>query len=118
MGATISPSWMGTGTGVGQRENGFEAREDADIVEVVLLTLSVEDCRDLRRKGVEGRRKVGKTLGSAFGSVCLRKNDIFKGVDAATLNVRVDLYTDECAKVDVSRCLLVSARASGGLHVT
>ena len=47
--------------GVGAARKGFEDVEDVDIFEMVL---SVLDWRDLRRKGIEGRRKVGKTEGT------------------------------------------------------
>ena len=40
---------------------------------VVLAVESFEACRDLRRKGREGARKVGKNAGLAWGSDGLRK---------------------------------------------
>lgn len=63
------------GTGVGERVNGFEEMElDVDARELVDSIESVEDCRDLRRKGTDGRRYVGKMLGYAWGSLGLRKS--------------------------------------------
>lgn len=59
--------------GVGAATNGFEDVEDVDAFESVL---SVLDWRDLRRKGMDGRRKVGKTDGTAWGSEGLRRKDI------------------------------------------
>ena len=38
--------------------------EDVEIFESLLSVLSVLDWRDLRRKGMDGRRKVGKTEGT------------------------------------------------------
>ncbi len=37
---------------------------------------SVLDCRDRRRKGMEGRRKVEKRVGAGCGSEGLRRKDI------------------------------------------
>jgi hypothetical protein len=47
--------------GVGAARKGFE---DVDEVEIFESVLSVLDWRDLRRKGMDGRRKVGKTEGT------------------------------------------------------
>jgi hypothetical protein len=58
---------------------GFEDVEDAELFESVL---SVLDWRDLRRKGMDGRRKVGKTEGTVWGSEGLRKKDIGFAVNA------------------------------------
>jgi hypothetical protein len=38
--------------------------EDVGEVEMFVSVLSVLDWRDLRRKGMDGRRKVGKTEGT------------------------------------------------------
>ena len=52
------------GMGVGERVKGLEEMElDVDAREVVDSVESVEDWRDLRRKGTDGRRYVGKMLG-------------------------------------------------------
>jgi len=59
--------------GVGSVVNGLEDRE---VVEVVESVLSVLDWRDLRRKGMDGMRKVGKTEGMEWGSEGLRRKDI------------------------------------------
>lgn len=59
--------------GVGAAMKGFEDVEDVDAFESVLPVLH---WRDLRRKGMEGRRKVGKTDGTAWGSEGLRRKDI------------------------------------------
>ncbi len=48
--------------GVGSVVKGLE---DKEVVEVVESVLSVLDWRDLRRKGIDGSRKVGKTEGTA-----------------------------------------------------
>jgi hypothetical protein len=53
--------------------NGFEDVDDVDAFESVL---SVLGWRDLRRKGIDGRRKVGKTEGMAWESEGLRRRDI------------------------------------------
>lgn len=71
------------GVGVKLRVNGFEDEDDwadaAEAVESVESLLSVLDWRDLRRKGSEGRRYVGKTGKNAGGSEVLRRNDIVGG---------------------------------------
>ena len=59
--------WAGVGA---VPVKGLEEREVVDAVEAVLSVLS---WRDLRRKGIEGRRKVGKTEGMAFESEARRK---------------------------------------------
>ena len=62
------------GMGVGDRVKGLEEMElDVDARELVDSVESVEDWRDLRRKGTDGRRYVGKMLGYAWGSLGLRK---------------------------------------------
>jgi hypothetical protein len=65
--------------GVGAAMKGFEDMEDVEIFESVL---SVLDWRDLRRKGMDGRRKVGKTEGTAWGSEGLRRKDIMFAANA------------------------------------
>lgn len=62
MGGSIGPSLKGAGTGVGQREKGFEEGVSVPVWDVddVDVLESVELCRDfaklLRRKGSGGRR--------------------------------------------------------------
>ena len=54
----------GMGVGVKHRVNGLEEEAEVDEVEAadwIDLSLSVLDWRDLRRKGTEGIRYVGKT---------------------------------------------------------
>ncbi len=63
--------------GVGERVKGFEEMElDVEARELVDSVESVEDWRDLRRKGTDGRRYVGNMLGYAWGSLGLRKSAI------------------------------------------
>lgn len=53
----MGASLIGTGTGVGHRLNGFEySMVTEDLEEDVEVVLSVELCREFRRKGREGRR--------------------------------------------------------------
>ena len=72
------PSGGRTGPGEGSAQigttmYGFDDVEDGDAFESVL---SVLGWRDLRRKGIDGRRKVGKTEGTAWESEGLRRKDI------------------------------------------
>lgn len=49
----------GMGVGVKLRANGLDEEDAEEMVEAVVsveLLLSVLDCRDLRRKGIEGMR--------------------------------------------------------------
>lgn len=65
--------------GVGSVVKGLEDREVVDArdrVDSTELVLSVLGWRDLRRKGIEGTRNVGKTEGTACGSEGLRRKDI------------------------------------------
>jgi len=59
-------SSVNTGAGVGVAEKGFddEVVDALDSVDSVEIFESAEDWRDLRRNGMEGRRKVGKTEGT------------------------------------------------------
>ena len=63
--------------GVGSVEKGLVDKEVVDARERVELVLSVLEWRDLRRKGIDGTRNVGKTDGTACGSDGLRRKDIF-----------------------------------------
>ena len=52
------------GIGVGERVNGLEEMVlDVEACETVESVESVESCLDFRRKGTEGRRYLGNTLG-------------------------------------------------------
>jgi hypothetical protein len=73
------------GVGVRQRVKGFEddetevhvdVWETADPTERPLSVLSVLDCRDLRRKGTEGSRNVGKTEEVVWLSGARRRKDM------------------------------------------
>ena len=64
---------------------GLEDVEDVDRFESVL---SVLDWRDLRRKGIDGRRKVGKTEGATWGSVGLRRKDIILAVNRLVRSIQ------------------------------
>lgn len=83
----------GTGTGVGQRENGFDDMDEPepetfDIIDAPELRVSLEDCLGFRRKGTDGKRKVGKTLGGA-SSELLRRKDMAARMCAVNLGLYV-----------------------------
>ena len=63
---TILPSGGRTGPGEGSAGVGaaMKGLEEVDEVEIFESVLPVLDWRDLRRKGIDGRRKVGKTEGT------------------------------------------------------
>ena len=63
--------------------------------ERIEVSESVLDCRDRRRKGIEGRRNVGKRVGVGCGSEGLRRKDI-----VIVLGLEETQDVEECSQLD------------------
>lgn len=89
----MGSSRTGVGTGVRHRPNGFEASEGSvavvsvdPVVEEELL-LSVEQCRERRRKGGIGRRYLGKGATTPCESDGLRNRALIMVCDGCSLRL-------------------------------
>jgi hypothetical protein len=106
------------GMGVGERVKGLEDMVlDVEAVEFVESVESVEPCRDLRRKGTDGMRYVGKMEETLWGSLGLRKRAMVAGLKVRWKRLtQVDL--SECEHSLPARLVHAVAGVAGGDVVT